>query len=45
VNRELEERFDGNQEAILAFLREEKLFDRGHRGELADRSYSILEKS
>jgi len=45
VNRELEERFNGSQEAILDFLREEKLFDRWHRWELADRSYSILVKT
>ncbi|MCH8518197.1 invasion protein CiaB [Candidatus Gracilibacteria bacterium] len=43
INRELETRFGNNQEAILSYLQEEKLFDRGHRGEYADRSYSVLE--
>ncbi len=43
VNRELEARFENNQEAIIAFLQAEWLFDRGHRWEQADRSYSILE--
>lgn len=44
VNRELEARFHGDQEAIIAFLQSEWLFDTGHRGEQADRSYSILEQ-
>ena len=44
VNRELEKRFDGNQEAIITYLKSEWLFEKGHRGEQADRSYSILEQ-
>ena len=44
VNRELEKRFDGDQEAIITYLKSEWLFDKGHRGEQADRSYSILEQ-
>ena len=43
-NRELEARFDGNQDAILFFLQENGLFDKGHHGDVADRSYSLLEK-
>lgn len=45
VNRDLEARFDNDQDAIIAYLEEEKLFDIGHHGAQADRSYSILEKS
>lgn len=44
-NRELETRFDGNQNAIIFFLQENGLFDMGHRGDIADRSYSLLEKA
>ncbi|NDK09334.1 invasion protein CiaB [Candidatus Gracilibacteria bacterium] len=43
-NRELEARFDDNQEAIIFFLEENNLFDTGHHGELADRCYSVLQK-
>ena len=45
VNRDLESRFDNDQDAIIKYLEDEKLFDTGHHGAQADRSYSILEKS
>lgn len=41
-NRGLEARFAGDKEAILSYLESEQLQDRGHDGELADRSYSVL---
>ena len=44
VNRELEARFGGDSDKILAFLDENNLFDTGHHGKRADRSYSILRK-
>lgn len=43
-NRELETRFEGNNEAIIFYLQENGLFDKGHHGDMADRSYSLLEK-
>ena len=42
TNRALEEKFNGDQDAIIAYLEENNLFDLGHRWEMADRSYSIL---
>ena len=42
TNRALEERFDNNQDDINAFIEQNNLMDMGHRGESADRTYSIL---
>ncbi len=42
TNRSLETKFDNNQDEINAFIEENKLMDMGHRGESADRTYSIL---
>ncbi len=43
-NRELEERFWNDQNIIIKYLEDNKLFDRGHHWSQADRSYSLLEK-
>ena len=45
INRELLHLFNGDEEKIYAMLYEKGLFDRGHQGEIADRSYSVLVKS
>lgn len=42
TNRGLEARFENDQDAINAFIEENNLMDTGHRGESADRTYSIL---
>ncbi|BCD68759.1 invasion protein CiaB [Nitratiruptor sp. YY09-18] len=42
INRELFEFFNGDEEKIFYMLNEKQLFDRGHSGEPADRSYSVL---
>ncbi|MDQ1343520.1 MAG: hypothetical protein QG650_239 [Patescibacteria group bacterium] len=42
LNRKLEKRFGGDQGAVMGYLAENGLFDRGHGGEIADRSYSVL---
>lgn len=42
TNRGLEERFNNDHDAINAFLEQKNLYDLGHRGDRADRSYSIL---
>ncbi len=44
-NRNLEARFENNQDAIIFYLQENALFDTGHHGDMADRSYSLLEKA
>lgn len=44
INRELEVRFEGESDAVMDFLAENNLFDLGHNGDRADRSYSILRK-
>jgi len=44
-NRELEKMFDGDQDAIISYLENNELFDRGHHGDRADRSYSLLIKN
>ncbi len=41
INEELLERF-GSQEGVKKYLSENDLLDRGHGGEIADRSYSVL---
>ncbi len=45
INPELEERFENDGEAIMNYLEENNLFDRGHGWERADRCYSALIKS
>ncbi len=42
TNRNLENKFNDDQDAINSYIEENKLMDRGHRWELADRTYSIL---
>ena len=44
INRELLHLFNGDEEKIYAMLYEKSLFDKGHGGEVADRSYSVLVK-
>lgn len=44
INRHLEERFADDSDVILDYLADNSLFDLGHHGEQADRSYSILQK-
>lgn len=42
VNKELLEKFDNDNEKVMNFLEKNKLFDKGHDGLVADRSYSML---
>ncbi|MDD2907638.1 MAG: invasion protein CiaB [Candidatus Gracilibacteria bacterium] len=42
INRDLEKKFDSDSDKIMDFLNENNLFDLGHFGEIADRSYSAL---
>ncbi|MEA3354230.1 MAG: invasion protein CiaB [Campylobacterota bacterium] len=44
VNKELLEKFDGDNEKVMNYLEKNNLFDKGHEGLLADRSYSMLTK-
>ena len=44
INPELEERFENDGEAIMNYLEENNLFDRGHGWGRADRCYSALVK-
>lgn len=44
VNRELYRLFNGDEEKIFEMLHESELFDKDHKGEKADRSYSVLVK-
>ncbi|OCL96621.1 invasion protein CiaB [Arcobacter porcinus] len=44
VNKELISKFDGNETKIMKYLEDENLFDKGHGGITADRSYSALVK-
>ncbi|MBD3841173.1 MAG: invasion protein CiaB [Campylobacterales bacterium] len=44
VNKELREQFDGDEAKVMEFLEVNDLFDKGHEGLIADRSYSMLEK-
>lgn len=44
INKELEKKFDGNEEKIMKFLEDENLLDKGHKGIIADRCYSALVK-
>jgi hypothetical protein len=43
INPELLEKF-GSDEKVMEYLESNNLFDIGHGGEIADRSYSVLEK-
>jgi hypothetical protein len=43
INPELLEKF-GSDEKVMEYLETNNLFDLGHGGEIADRSYSVLEK-
>ena len=44
VNKELLEKFDGDDEKVMHYLEANELFDTGHDGMTADRSYSVLVK-
>jgi len=44
VNKELLSMFEGNEAKVFEYLEENKLFDLGHNGQIADRSYSALVK-
>jgi hypothetical protein len=44
VNKDLLEKFDNDNEKVMNFLESNDLFDKGHDGLIADRSYSILTK-
>lgn len=44
INKELMQKFDGNEEKIMKYLEDEKLLDLGHGGITADRCYSALVK-
>ena len=42
INRELLRLFNGDEEKIFELLNEKRLLDKGHGGEIGDRSYSVL---
>ncbi|MEA3498715.1 MAG: invasion protein CiaB [Campylobacterota bacterium] len=42
VNKDLLSKFDGDNEKVMDFLESNELFDLGHDGAIADRSYSML---
>ncbi len=44
VNKDLLEKFDNDNEKVMEFLDANNLFDLGHEGLIADRSYSVLTK-
>jgi hypothetical protein len=44
VNKELLEMFEGNEAKVFEYLEANNLFDIGHNGQIADRSYSALVK-
>ncbi len=44
VNKELLEKFNNDDEKVMQYLEENDLFDKGHDGLTADRSYSMLTK-
>ncbi len=44
INKELSSKFDGDDTKVMQYLEENNLFDLGHDGEIADRSYSMLVK-
>ncbi|MEN5386941.1 invasion protein CiaB [Aliarcobacter skirrowii] len=45
INKELNAKFEGNEEKIMKYLEDEKLLDLGHGGIIADRCYSALVKT
>ena len=44
VNKDLLDKFDGDDSKVMQYLEDNNLFDLGHDGEIADRSYSMLVK-
>ena len=44
VNKDLLEKFDGDDKKVMDYLESNNLFDKGHDGLTADRSYSMLVK-
>ena len=44
INKELLDKFDGDSSKVMNYLEQNNLFDKGHGGEVADRSYSVLKK-
>lgn len=42
INKALLKQFDGDEAKVYAYLEENELFDLGHNGQIADRSYSAL---
>ncbi len=44
VNKELSAKFNGDDTKVMDYLKKNNLFDLGHDGEIADRSYSMLVK-
>lgn len=44
INKELLEKFEGNETNVFKYLEANNLFDLGHNGQIADRSYSALVK-
>ncbi|MEA2049542.1 MAG: invasion protein CiaB [Campylobacterota bacterium] len=45
INKELLEKFDNDNEKVMNYLEKNELFDKGHDGLIADRSYSMLVKN
>jgi hypothetical protein len=45
INKELLKKFDGNEEKVIEYLTEKRLYDLGHNKQIADRSYSVLAKN
>jgi hypothetical protein len=44
INKDLMQKFDGDEEKVFNYLENNKLLDLGHNGMIADRSYSALVK-
>ncbi|PCJ20107.1 MAG: CiaB protein [Candidatus Cloacimonadota bacterium] len=44
VNQKLSDQFDGDSKKVVNYLNEKGLIDKGHHGNLGDRSYSVLVK-
>ena len=42
INKQLLDKFDGDNTKVMQYLEKNNLFDLGHYGEIADRSYSVL---
>ncbi|MGB5867742.1 MAG: invasion protein CiaB, partial [Arcobacteraceae bacterium] len=45
VNKDLLKMFDNDNEKVMEYLETNNLFDKGHEGLIADRSYSMLTKN